>query len=983
MPDLPESLPDAGGAADNRQAFRIRMADRAVSVLVTVAAWCLLRIWAYPAPYPGVPARIVAAVAGIARAPSAGAPLWTSLGRALCGGGAPDVVFPALQALAQLFVALAAGLFHGAALRLLLGHQTEEAESRWIPRFCRLGALSATALLLAFPPVWHAAQSPSPDALGLFLAALAMRLAVASIVGDDFPPAPFLALCAVLGIGAVESPVSQALLPFLVLFVLTVNLGVERMGFQSELMQGPGAPPPNAFPPPEVSPLPGRAAPRIGAIVPLGFLVAGLAFAGGLLLAIGPGGAGAPPLAHRMAAAAKGVFGPLAKAASEPTARVPVILFALPAVAALTTARRLLSGEGRFVEISTCVLLCAMALLQTSRTGNLATWPLVSSTALQGTLALLAATVFAVCAPAIPAAGARLWSQRRAPRAANGREDDWDDPFRAPPRRYEVGAVICHVLGALCLALPLPLLGLGRESGTREAVATLAGYGRAVAHDAAPCCILLSDGVLDTSVKLADPRILPVPPQSNNRADEMQSTLDTTANTTLGAYEESLLRRLGWRALFNDWIAFAPSNTALVAAQTGRESWLDLLRHNRPELVPVRRGLVLRPADSPVPADGFSDAADWRARLDALRSSDDPYLARLARDAVATLDGLDDLLRPDTLPKELPPFEFLGSLSGEAGREEALQADPSDLAASLCRLVATAAVSATDEETARGFDALREGAPHGATRLCDLVQAMLDLRLYHEPQRALRRLERHEYDEVLDPSFWYLWGVCGQAIGNDYNIMRANEVLEKFPDRRILAYQLAAAIARAEGDADAEIAALRSCIGTQPGDLFQLRRVLVVQCLSRPEDLDAASDHAERLLRRDAEFPLAHIVYAAKRLLHPDDARGFVERDPFRAVAAHIARAARFLPPPHERLDAILASLAEGHDPGLSAEGARALVLDVARYCAVPDRVERLLYETALLIQHHDAEAQNSRYLVDPLIEIERREEEGIARDPL
>ena len=982
MPDLPETLFNAGDSATNPQAFRIRLYDRAVSVLAAIAAWCLLRLWAYPAPYPGEPARIVAAIAGIARAPSAGAPLWTLLARALCGGEAPDAVFAALQMLAQLLVALAVGLFHGAALRLLLGHQTEDTDARWTPWLCRAGALSATALLLAFPPVWHAAQSPSPDALGLFLAALAMRLAVATVVGDDFPPVPFLALCAVLGAGAVESPVTQALLPFVILFLLTVNLGVERMGFQSELLQSPDAPPPDAFPP-EGMPPRERAAPRFGAIVPLGFLVGALAFGVCLLLAIGPGGTGAPSLAERMAAAAKGVFGPLAKAASEPTARVPVILFALPAIAALTTARRLLSGEGGFVETVTCLLLCAMALLQTSRTGNLATWPLVSSTALQCTLALLAATVFAICAAAIPASGARLWRQRHAPRAVNGREDDWDDPFRAPPRRYEIAAVTCHVLGGLCLLLPLPLLRFDRESGTREAIATLSGYGRAIAHDVAPCCLLLSDVVVDTAVKLADPRILPIPPLADNRADEMQSTLDTTANTTLGVYEESLLRRLGWRALFNDWIAFAPSNIALVAAQTGRESWLDLRRHNRPDLTPVRRGLVVRPASAPAPQDGFSDADEWRARLDALRSADDPWLAQLARDAVTTLDGLDDLLRSDTLPKELPPFEFLGPLADEAGREEALSANPSNLAAALCRLVATAAVSATEEETARGFDALREGASHGASRLCDLVQAMLDLRLYHEPERALHRLERHEYDEVLDPSFWYIWGVCGQAIGNDYNIMRANEVLEKFPDRRILEYQLAASIARAKGDSDAEIAALRSCIGTQPGDLFQLRRVLVVQCLARPEDLDAASGHAERLLRRDAEFPLAHIVYAAKRLLHPDDAGGFVERDPFRAVAAHIARARRFLPPPHERLDAMLGSLAEGVDPGLSAEGARALVLDVARFCAVPDRVERLLYETALLIQHHDAEAQNSRYLVDPLIEIERREEEGIARDPL
>ena len=84
MPDLPETLFNAGDSTTNSQAFRICLYDRAISVLAAIVAWCLLRLWAYPAPYPGEPARIVAAIAGIARAPSAGAPLWTLLARALC-----------------------------------------------------------------------------------------------------------------------------------------------------------------------------------------------------------------------------------------------------------------------------------------------------------------------------------------------------------------------------------------------------------------------------------------------------------------------------------------------------------------------------------------------------------------------------------------------------------------------------------------------------------------------------------------------------------------------------------------------------------------------------------------------------------------------------------------------------------------------------------------------------------------------------------
>lgn len=48
-------------------------------------------------------------------------------------------------------------------------------------------------------------------------------------------------------------------------------------------------------------------------------------------------------------------------------------------------------------------------------------------------------------------------------------------------------------------------------------------------------------------------------------------------------------------------------------------------------------------------------------------------------------------------------------------------------------------------------------------------------------------------------------------------------------------------------------------------------------------------------------------------------------------------------------------------------------MLDIARFCAMPNTRERLAYETALLLQHHDPQAQNSRYLIDPMLELQRQ----------
>lgn len=974
-PPRPSTVQDADIP---RHPFGIHLLDVATSLLLILASWFLLRRWAYPAPYPGEPTRAIATLAGIVEPATATAPLWTLLARAFLGPSLPaSGTFPIAQLLSTALVALSAGLFHGTLVRLLLGLRSSDTEGDSLPcapAILRLAALAATLLFVLFPPVWRAAQAATPDAMGILLATLAMRLAADIAAAPSIPMVPSLALAATLGAGCAESLTVLALTPFLLLFLITISL--EDGDGDSD-------------------------APESRALFPLAIVAALVAVTATLALAAifcTPTGT---PLTSRVLAALKGVSSPAMRAFSAPTARVPLLLFAMPAIAAFAIAQRLISGEIGKVETLATALLAALALLQISRQGNLATWSLIPSAALQDTLAILAATVFALSVAALPMRGLSAWRDLRRPPDEEDVQDLWADPFLASRRRWaRVGAVLCFVLGAIAVIAPLPLALIAHETPVREALAEFAAYERDLAHDAAPCRFLLSDGLHDLGVRLADPNILTVPVESEGFHARTVATLAAAAPAAgvssdeatngeeepdedpaeaiaaLGGYEGSVLARLGWRGLFNDWIDFAPSNIALVASQKGRESWLDLLRHGRRDLAPVRRGLVMRPADAPEPADGFADANAWRDRIVRFVASPDPVLSNIARGTVETLDALADILRPDADEKDLPPFEFLGPLATPDGCEQALLHDASDRRAAICDIVHQAATLASDDEVDHAFDDLRQESDPAAARLCDLVQALLDLRLRTDPDAARRRLDPHLYNEVLDPSFWYVWGARGQIVANDYDVMRAHEVLAKFPERRILDTQLSAAAARGNGDAAAELSALRSCIGLQPGDLVALRRALVVQCLADPDDLVAADDHAERLLRRDAGFPLAHVVHGIWRLLSPEAASNGARAAERRAAeaAGHFARAARLLPPPTPRLDDLAARLRAGEDPGLTPEAARALILDVAHHDAVTSLDERLLYETALLLQHHDPGAQNSRYLIDPLLEIERHE---------
>ena len=971
-----------------REAFRVRPVDRAASFLLALVAWALMRLWAYPAPYPGDSTLLAAQFAGTALTPIYCPPLWSLVCRGVARIAPSADVFALTQCLAQLCVAVAVGLVHASLVRMLLGLQTEESDTTRTPLVCRLAAGAATLLFASFPPVWQAAQMALPEALGILLAAIIARLAVAIAAADDLPPGAFLAFCVVAGAGLAESGVAVLVVPFAVLFLLTANLGIERMGFDSELLQGADGAPAYLPPPPAARGLPADDegdGPGGVALVPLGVLLAIAAAVACLLAALHLNTVPSDPIDLRFSDLVAGIASPLQAAFVEPTFRAAAVLFVLPAIAMVAMGRRQLSGDGGIVETFACALLVGVLLTQVSR-GGLSAWSLSSSHAIQAGLALPAATAFAVAAAALLVRGIRAWRERFAPLESDGRDDGWDDPGRAPPERYRAAAVCCFAAGGLALVLPPFFLLFDREPSTRETLSTLDAYEHALAADIAPCRYFLSDGVHDVALRRIDRDLLPIQNVSGrvihrSRFRRESAVEDYFASSSLSSYERSLLGELGWRALFNDWIANAPSNIAHVAAQTGDECWQDLLRHGHPDWMPERRGLVLRSPLLPAPEGGFSDARTWRERLAGLPAVADPALAAVVRDTVGTLDGLDTLTAAPVRAGSRSPMEFLGDLATVEGREEALRRDPSDLRARLCEAVhhAVDAVAADEsgaaDEIDRTFDALREGAPPAAVRVCDMVQALIDIRLRRDAEAALARLSPYDYDEVLDPSFWYVWGVCGQEIRNEYNVMRAYEMLDKFPERRILRYELAGALARDGGDAAAEIAAIRSSVGILPDDLFLQRRILAVQCIFTPRDIAAAVEHADRLLRRDAEYPLAHVVYAARLLLElralpPGSA-------PPRRIAEtaieHIVRARRFLPPPHRRLDAIAEGLSAGRDPGLSDEGAYALVLDIARFCAMPNTRERLAYETALLLQHHDSQAQNSRYLIDPMLELQRQ----------
>ena len=971
-----------------REAFRVRPVDRIASLFLALAAWALMRLWAYPSPYPGDSTLLAAQFAGTALTPIYCPPLWALVCRAVARVAPSADVFVVAQSLAQLCVAAAAGLLHASLVRMLLGLQTEESDVTRTPLACRLAAAAATLLFMAFPPVWQAAQMALPEALGLLLAALVARLAVAVAAADDLPPAAFLAFCAVSGAGLAESGVAVLVVPFAVLFLLTANLGIERMGFDSELLQG-GAGGPGYLPPPPMQiGLPADDegdGPGGAALVPLGVLLAVAAAFACLLAALHLNTAPSDPIGLRFSDLASGITAPFRIALMEPTLRGAAVLFILPAVAMVAMGRRQLSGDGGIVETLACALLACVLLTQVSR-GGLSAWSLSSSHAIQAGLALPAATAFAVASAALLVRGIRAWRERFAPLEADGRDDGWDDPGRAPPERYKAAAVCCLTVGGLALVLPVFFQLFNREPATRETLSALDAYEHALAADIAPCRYFLSDGVHDVGLRRIDRDLLPVQNVSGmvirrSRFRRESAVEDYFASSSLSFYERSLLVELGWRALFNDWIANAPSNIAHVAAQTGDECWQDLLRHGHPDWMPERRGLVLRSPLLPAPEGGFSDASQWRERLAGLPAVADPALTGVVRDTLGTLDGLDTLTAAPVRADSRSPMEFLGDLATAEGREEALRRDPANLRARLSEAVhhAVDAVAADESGAAaeidRTFDAIREGAPPATVRLCDMVQALVDIRLRRDTEAALARLSPYDYDEVLDPPFWYVWGVCGQEIRNEYNVMHAYEMLDKFPERRILRYELAGALARDGGDAPAEIAAIRSSVGILPDDLFLQRRILAVQCIFTPRDIAAAVEHADRLLRRDAEYPLAHAVYAARLLLElralpPGSA---LPRRIAETAIEHIVRARRFLPPPHRRLDTIVASLSEGRDPGVSDEGAYALVLDIARFCAMPNTRERLAYETALLMQHHDALAQNSRYLIDPMLELQRQ----------
>ncbi len=973
--DMPHAHPTAAGAPP-RAPRLLRFLDHAVSVAVSLLAWCLLRLWATPYPCPGASERLIAWLSGAWPHTPALPPLWTHLLSAWVGQADPETAFASAQTIGHALTALSAGILHHAILELLLGLRVEDPSARHTDAYRRLAALAASLLFVVIPPVWHAAQGPDPASLGLFLCSLLATLAV-RLASSDPHPVTLVVFCTLAGVGLAESLMVAVLLPPMVLFLFTTELGVERVGISSEILHPGGREEDDSQPTPsaddddseEVAVVPSNAP---GVATPVG-VVLGLALAFAIVLDAGridPGGIAGYVRCYA------GQFVPSGEAVG---ARAVLLLFLLPSVAILASARRFLSGDGRFADILAASTVATFLLVQAVRIPDWSVWALLPSPAVRCALAILSAFVFAPCVAGILASAERLRQRARESAEALMRAEDpdaddgdagWQDPMRLPPGVYGTGASVLTGIGVVAAALPFALLLLGREPLRRQTLAAFGEYAHDLARSIRPANRFVSEGTWDLSLRIADPGI-----ETFQLADEDPELSDVVENRPplrlATPYERELLQSMGWRALFNDWIAFRPQAIESIAVQSGAGFLRDLLLQDRSDLFPKPHGLVLMPAVS------ASDDADlpsplvWRRRLLELADVPDADLRERIRITNGQLRDIDTL--SDRVREERPvPLERLGALATPDGCEARLRENPTDPEARILSGVHAANAGADPVDVSGLFTDARAlvGGDEGALRRIDLVEALVAIRVWDDPATANALLAQHEYDRIRDPAFWYLWGAYAAATSNEFDAATAHETLGKFPSGTLLRAALAAETAHAAGDAATEIEQLRVCIGFLPDDHFLLRRILAVTCLNFPDDLEAALPHADRAVRRDASPALPHLVMALRRLVpqpRPRRRHAVPSSADLALAAAHLERAAAGLPPPQPRIDALLEKLRNGEDPHMTLPAAADMLRNAAALVPETGADRRLLHEVALVLQCHDPLALKNRYVVDPL----------------
>lgn len=1003
--------------AEIQRKFRLKWADHVLSLLLAAGAWWLLLLWRHESPCPGEATRTVAELTGVWPRLSAAAPLWHRLAAWFCDPSSPEAAFRSLQSLARIFVALSVGAFHAASLRFLLGMQTEHSDPKATPVFCRIGAFCGTVLFLTLPPVWHAAQAPCAASLGILLCTIAAELAM-RLAETEAHPFARLGWAAVTALALVETPVALPVLPVLLLFLLTIELGVERDTVTpfEEAFLPTGAPPspdgidvpepPGESPAPDAPGAPDMPPPRglvAFSLLPWGIFAALLL--GTLLLAVLDFRPAAALYRHAPSFARAAVLFATDTAshisASLPSAEALAIaaFILLPAVTVFAISRRCLSGEQTFADSLAYLIVGTLLLVQTTRNPSLSLWTLLPSASLRAGFALVAAFLFAPCVTGFFVLSKVLWLRRRG--SPEALEAGWEDPDGE-------SRFVCTSLSRISagVGIVLALVAVGRVAACREtderaALAQVDRCTRDLALAIGPCRYFVSDGWNELGLRLVRPDVLTLPHVDAGEPLPPAMPGDRVARAALlpDSFSRNLFANDGWPALFGDWLATAPSNVLLTAFQTGIPLW----RHAErlvPDLSVALYGMALHPVtDGDLP--DIPDAEVWARRLSRLSPPLDPDLAATAEALRHRLQQFAATDFGETTAMAWTPRDYLESLPpppapGEPVPGINLDGVPAALESALNDLALAALTNPSPEFVNATFSAFRENvqipadllpeteetprpgrretevenAPVNPTeRLIDLVQAFALLRACGSVDEADTLLADHHFNQVLDPAFWYLWGLRSVAKRNAYGIMEAGEMLEKFPERAVLRSALEMTAAAVDGDMPRQLAAVNAILSDIPADLPLLRMALRLRLQTGPADrVEAArlaAPEAHRVLRYDATDPIAHLVLLAEAL-HPSDE----DANPSTVLAlGHLQRAEKRLPdflrPLFQPLED---ALVDGSIPPDEALPTVAELLDADRAALrrAPPARDSYHFHLGLLLAHFDPDALNSRYLIDP-----------------
>jgi tetratricopeptide (TPR) repeat protein len=722
-------MPRGGERAPALLVARWGRGDAWFAALLGVAALLALRLWRYPAPFPGDCTRHLAEVVGAWPRLSPQAPLWHLLARGVAGDAVGGLHIR-LQWMGHLALAATAGLLYRAVLLFVLGALDDDGASRWGAAASRLAAAGSAVFLVACPPVWQAAQSPHPAILGLFLAVAASSAAL----GFAATGAPWRLLlwAALAGLGAVETPLVLLLLPVWVTLFVLLPFGAltYKVGANVETNIPPWIAGATVF----------------GLAALCGLLAAALPFRdteGFVLRGFGR-------TLHVLVFYSKDCLRDLRGALPAMGWLVVLVGLLAPWMLVMSLARRVQNGELGLGLAFLYVVAAVATTLQATGPSSVQLWSLLGPGVFRLGACLVSAMTFGLIA------AAWLLEAERAVRGlrVGRRQDAGRAPWGLAARRLAQGAV-CLALGIGMLAAVATVLPQRREAGDRAALRALSDFVRQTVDDAGDCEWVVTDGLMDAEIRLAAW-------QAGSRLQPLRLLPGQEAWTRraiarrLPDEDSRSLFAIGAQPLLRDWIASRPEQTAKVAAQIGFDLWAgastDLLPQRtvfrpiaRGAAGPDRRLLVER------------HRPFWslmQARLDAAAESQDPLLtgltanvryhvARVANELGVRLEDEGDValaVEAYTVARTLNPENLsarmnLQLLSQRKGRvavpqQETLAGEIRRLAASQGRssLVNTVRLHGT-VRSAKALAALGAGQALGPTtpEAADRVEAALRL----------------------------------------------------------------------------------------------------------------------------------------------------------------------------------------------------------------------------------------------------------------